>query len=33
MEDFTAEENVMIPMRKLGQLTDAQMREARRRAA
>jgi lipoprotein-releasing system ATP-binding protein len=27
MEDFTAEENVMIPMRKLGQLTDAQMRE------
>ena len=27
MEDFTAEENVMIPMRKVGQLTDAQMRE------
>jgi lipoprotein-releasing system ATP-binding protein len=27
MEDFTAEENVMIPMRKLGQLSDAQMRE------
>jgi len=27
MEDFTAEENVMIPMRKLDQLTDAQMRE------
>src|SRR5262252_7819299 len=27
MEDFTAEENVMIPMRKLYQLTDAQMRE------
>jgi lipoprotein-releasing system ATP-binding protein len=27
MEDFTAEENVMIPMRKLGQLADAQMRE------
>src|SRR5438876_10263247 len=27
MEDFTAQENVMIPMRKLGQLTDAQMRE------
>jgi lipoprotein-releasing system ATP-binding protein len=27
MEDFTAQENVMIPMRKLGQLTDAQMRD------
>src|SRR6516165_6927346 len=27
MEDFTAEENVMIPMRKLGQFTDSQMRE------
>ena len=27
MEDFTAEENVMIPMRKLGQLSDAQMRD------
>ena len=27
MEDFTAQENVIIPMRKLGQLTDAQMRE------
>jgi lipoprotein-releasing system ATP-binding protein len=27
MEDFTAAENVMIPMRKLGQLSDAQMRE------
>jgi lipoprotein-releasing system ATP-binding protein len=27
MEDFTAEENVMIPMRKLGQLSDQQMRE------
>jgi len=27
MEDFTAQENVMIPMRKLGQLPDAQMRE------
>jgi len=27
MEDFTAQENVMIPMRKLGLLTDAQMRE------
>jgi len=27
MEDFTAEENVMIPMRKLGQLSDEQMRE------
>ena len=27
MEDFTAQENVMIPMRKLGQLQDAQMRE------
>jgi lipoprotein-releasing system ATP-binding protein len=30
MEDFTAQENVMIPMRKLGQLSDAKMR---RRAA
>jgi lipoprotein-releasing system ATP-binding protein len=30
MEDFTAQENVMIPMRKLGELSDAQMR---RRAA
>ena len=27
MEDFTAQENVMIPMRKLGLLPDAQMRE------
>src|SRR6187399_361183 len=27
MEDFTAQENVMIPMRKLGQLGDAQMRD------
>jgi lipoprotein-releasing system ATP-binding protein len=27
MEDFTAQENVMIPMRKLGQLSDARMRE------
>src|SRR5436853_6566809 len=27
MEDFTAEENVMIPMRKLGQLSDNEMRE------
>jgi lipoprotein-releasing system ATP-binding protein len=27
MEDFTAAENVMIPMRKLGHLSDAQMRE------
>ena len=27
MEDFTAQENVMIPMRKLGHLSDAQMRE------
>ena len=27
MEDFTAQENVMIPMRKLGQLADAQMRD------
>jgi lipoprotein-releasing system ATP-binding protein len=27
MEDFTAQENVMIPMRKLGQVPDAQMRE------
>jgi lipoprotein-releasing system ATP-binding protein len=27
MEDFTAQENVMIPMRRLSQLSDAQMRE------
>jgi lipoprotein-releasing system ATP-binding protein len=27
MEDFTAQENVMIPMRKLGQLSDAPMRD------
>jgi len=27
MEDFTTQENVMIPMRKLGKLSDAQMRE------
>jgi len=27
MEDFTAQENVMIPMRKLGQLSDSQMRQ------
>ncbi|HEY4639622.1 MAG TPA: ABC transporter ATP-binding protein [Candidatus Udaeobacter sp.] len=27
MEDFTAQENVMIPMRKLGELSDEQMRE------
>ena len=27
MEDFTAQENVMIPMRKLGELSDAQMRD------
>src|SRR5881398_3835261 len=27
MEDFSAQENVMIPMRKLGQLADAQMRD------
>ncbi len=27
MEDFTAEENVMIPMRKLGKLSDTEMRE------
>jgi len=27
MEDFTAQENVMIPMRKLGGLSDAQMRD------
>jgi lipoprotein-releasing system ATP-binding protein len=27
MEDFTAQENVMIPMRKLGQLVDAQMHD------
>ncbi|HEY4258148.1 MAG: ABC transporter ATP-binding protein [Candidatus Udaeobacter sp.] len=27
MEDFTAQENVIIPMRKRGQLSDAQMRE------
>src|SRR5213592_5029744 len=27
MEDFTAQENVMIPMRKLGQLSDSEMHE------
>jgi lipoprotein-releasing system ATP-binding protein len=27
MEDFTAQENVMIPMRKLGQLSDSEMRK------
>jgi lipoprotein-releasing system ATP-binding protein len=27
MEDFTAQENVMIPMRRLGRLSDAEMRE------
>ena len=27
MEDFSAQENVMIPMRRLGQLTDADMRD------
>ena len=27
MEDFTAQENVMIPMRKLGQLSDNEMRQ------
>jgi lipoprotein-releasing system ATP-binding protein len=27
MEDFTAQENVMIPMRKLGKLSDGEMRE------
>jgi lipoprotein-releasing system ATP-binding protein len=27
MEDFTAQENVMIPMRKLGQLSDSEMRD------
>src|SRR5215471_15643669 len=27
MEDFTAQENVMIPMRKLRKLSDAQMRD------
>jgi lipoprotein-releasing system ATP-binding protein len=27
MEDFTAQENVMIPMRKLGHLTDSEMRQ------
>jgi lipoprotein-releasing system ATP-binding protein len=27
MEDFTAQENVIIPMRKLGQLSDNEMRE------
>ena len=27
MEDFSAHENVMIPMRRLGQLTDAGMRD------
>ena len=26
MEDFTAQENVMIPMRRLGRLTDGEMR-------
>ena len=29
MEDFSAEENVMIPMRQLGQLSDEEMREPR----
>jgi lipoprotein-releasing system ATP-binding protein len=27
MEDFTAQENVMIPMRKLGHLSDVEMRD------
>jgi lipoprotein-releasing system ATP-binding protein len=27
MEDFTAQENVMIPIRKLGQLSDSEMRD------
>ncbi len=27
MEDFTAQENVMIPMRRLGRLSDEQMRD------
>src|SRR5215467_12167454 len=27
MEDFTAQENVMIPMRKLGQFSDKEMRQ------
>ena len=27
MEDFTAQENIMIPMRRLGQLTEAAMSE------
>ena len=27
MEDFSAEENVVIPMRRLGQLSDSEMRE------
>jgi len=27
LEDFTAQENVMIPMRKLGQLSDDEMRQ------
>ena len=27
MEDFTAQENVMIPMRRLGELSDNEMRE------
>src|SRR5438132_13866398 len=27
MEDFSAQENVMIPMRKLGRLSDTEMRE------
>ena len=30
MEDFTAQENVMIPMRKLGQLSDNEMRQRAR---
>src|SRR5437868_11054070 len=30
MEDFTAEENVMIPMRRLGKLSDSAMRERAR---
>jgi lipoprotein-releasing system ATP-binding protein len=27
MEDFTAQENVIIPMRRLGRLSDAEMRD------
>jgi len=33
MEDFTAEENVMMPMRRLGHLRESEMRGARGGAA